>query len=482
MDSTQIPKDFNKIKSKFQKIDEANKRRLEIIKNKDKIEKSVSDIETIFEKIKNLDKMNIQTFLNEKPEEFIKNYDIKIDEIEKRRTGLKIVQEMANEKIELLQLFPDILESEKGKEIIRKIEIINGEIDNCENIKLKINEMKNDYENEIKIEEQYRKVINSYKETRLISIELMKYDPGYHENDASFLENIDDKIEKVDEYIQKLTRMSNEMYVIINEVLPKSKKNECVELYEYVNDIKSYVSCVKEELIEKKNTLINGESYTDILNSLKEISSGLEDVSKVIDKEIDELKDYKEVLPLFYQFTKGKTIEISINGRPREILELLTNIYEEKNKIFNEVKSKKIHIDEPSELYDPLIRKLETLKEKNNMLENIMNELIENGVDRVDLFNIKNLIKEIEEEHNNYKGKKMLHQSIKKNKGILNVSYAAIKIFVASEIIMGIYVYITEKSIALYNGGLFFLGLFVLAGVQIFDKEIYEYLEKRNKK
>jgi len=307
MNSTQIPKDFNNIKSKFQKIDDANKRRLEIIKNKDKIEKSVSDIETIFEKLNALEEIKIGLFLNEKPEKFLKYYDTKIDEIEKRRTGLKIVQEMANEKIELLKLFPDILESEKGKEIFRKIEIINEKIEQCENEKKQMKEVKNKHELDKIIGEQVKEFLHLGSKANVIEWEINNIEFFLKNMCADKNHEVEEQLEKINKKISELTEIENKMFSMINMIIPKEAKkthNIDEKHIDKVNKIKNKYNELKKQILEKRKDFekIDLEEKIRLQKSFEEecnIIKEREEEKKVFDK-------YAKIYSAFVEYKKGQ--------------------------------------------------------------------------------------------------------------------------------------------------------------------------------
>ena len=66
------------------------------------------------------DKVEIKSFENENKENFLRDYNNKINEIEIRQRELMSIKDIVNKKKEILNQFPDIINFEKDKKRLRE--------------------------------------------------------------------------------------------------------------------------------------------------------------------------------------------------------------------------------------------------------------------------------------------------------------------------------------------------------------------------
>lgn len=353
--STNIPEELKKIsgvKDKLEKLDLLNKRKNEIINNKDKIEKDYLDIIKIIDLFDKSDKVEIKSFENENKENFLRDYNNKINEIEIRQRELMSIKDIVNKKKEILNQFPDIINLEKDK-MINKMNEVEKEIINCEKNKKRLKRIKNLYEN-VSLQKKIESFLDLYHESDKLMTEITIIELNY-------LGNKDEVIKNAERYIPKIEKIEKDLETHYGKMLselskiPKSGR-KLKEVRESIEDIKNDLNKCKVlfENITTERKIIDKNDFMKFptIHEKRE-----KDRSELYNITSEEIKKYFESIIFLYSSIEYR-YETSISYKK----EVKFNIYTYKEDMEYlekiDVKIKKLYKDSERFEHGQIVRKI----------------------------------------------------------------------------------------------------------------------------
>ncbi len=423
--------------SRQELIEKAN----EIISNNenlDEVNKEINAIKHFFtQKSKEENEQNIQTFLNENPENTKENYIKPIDELniefkfilEKVKEKKKDINKtFENQKLENLeakkQIIQEIHEMTKGEQTYEKtyqhFKVLQDKWDSLGEVPQKFHsQIYNDYKFNVK---KFYEWVNLNKESRDVDLqknltqkieyckEAEKLLKEKNSSDAFFeLQNLHEKWKKVghvptekqDEVWVRFSNISKE----INQNYQNFRKDKIEE--EKVNLDAKIILCQELELISN-NTINNFKDLELISNKINEIQGKWDKIGYVPKKDHKSISlRYKQTLDVFYHnrkefFKNEKNTQKENLIKKQELIEKAKSIKENKDfveatrefvKIQNDWKKignipkkysdslwTEFHLicndffkEKESHLENALVSQTENLKKKKEIIENILN-------------------------------------------------------------------------------------------------------------